>query len=341
VRSGLRTRTSSRASAGRSPRTRPTKSLDDLLRGHANLRVTSALTPQRRIDAARRDAELRVLLALVVALLSSQPSPTSRAGVSWRRSASSSTPPAGLPAAGWASGCRFAAATSWRCSAAPQHDGRAAPEPAGGARDRAEAPPRRDHALWRGARGVARHRPAAAPDRRDGRRRDADDRGLPRRRQGRDRRAGRPSAGRQRFELPLVGGQTTYGRLVLSGDSFSIQDVETASILVGHAVVALENARLHQVVERQARLDGLTGLPNRRRAEDALATELARAARFSSPLAVVLADIDDFKLVNDRHGHATGDTVLRELANVLRTSVREIDLCARWGGGVPAPPARR
>jgi diguanylate cyclase (GGDEF)-like protein len=143
---------------------------------------------------------------------------------------------------------------------------------------------------------------------------------------------GDPSAGRQRFELPLVGGQTTYGRLLLSGEGFSIQDVETASILVDHAVVALENARLHQIVERQALLDGLTGLANRRQAEEALGAELARATRFGSPLAVVLADLDDFKRVNDHYGHATGDAVLREFAKVLRTSVREIDLCARWGG---------
>lgn len=143
---------------------------------------------------------------------------------------------------------------------------------------------------------------------------------------------GDPSAGRQRFELPLVGGQTTYGRLLLSGDGFSIQDVETASILVDHAVVALENARLHEIVERQALLDGLTGLANRRQAEEALGAELARSARFGSPLAVVLADLDDFKRVNDHYGHATGDAVLREFARVLRTSVREIDLCARWGG---------
>jgi two-component system, cell cycle response regulator len=143
---------------------------------------------------------------------------------------------------------------------------------------------------------------------------------------------GDPSEGRQRFELPLVGGHTTYGRLLLAGDAFSIQDVETASILADHAVVALENARLHQIVERQALLDGLTGLANRRQAEEALAAELARSQRFGSPLAVVLADLDDFKSVNDRYGHATGDAVLREFAKVLRTTVREIDLCARWGG---------
>jgi two-component system cell cycle response regulator len=143
---------------------------------------------------------------------------------------------------------------------------------------------------------------------------------------------GAAGAGEQRFELPLRTAQASYGRLLLSGSSFSIQDVETASILVGHAVVALENARLHAIVERQALLDGLTGLANRRQAEDALTAEVMRVERFGGPLAVVLADLDDFKAVNDRHGHASGDNVLRELARVLEDTVREIDLCARWGG---------
>jgi diguanylate cyclase (GGDEF)-like protein len=145
-------------------------------------------------------------------------------------------------------------------------------------------------------------------------------------------RVGEPDAGEQRFELPLTAGSASYGRLLLSGPSFSIQDVETTSILVDHAVVALENARLHSIVERQALVDGLTGLANRRQAEDALDAELHRIERFGGDLAVVLADIDDFKAVNDAHGHAAGDAVLIELGRVLTESVREIDLCARWGG---------
>jgi diguanylate cyclase (GGDEF)-like protein len=145
-------------------------------------------------------------------------------------------------------------------------------------------------------------------------------------------RFGAPDEGDQRFELPLAAGQATYGRLLLSGKSFSIQDVETASILVGHAVVALENARLHAIVERQALVDGLTGLANRRQAEEALQAELHRIERFGGEVAVVLADLDDFKAVNDLNGHATGDAVLIELARVLGENVRDIDLCARWGG---------
>ena len=106
----------------------------------------------------------------------------------------------------------------------------------------------------------------------------------------------------------------------------------TAASLAGQAVVALENARLHRMVERQALVDGLTGLANRRQADEALASELARTERLGGPVGLILADVDDFKAVNDRFGHPTGDIVLRDLAETLRENVREIDTAARWGG---------
>jgi diguanylate cyclase (GGDEF)-like protein len=103
-------------------------------------------------------------------------------------------------------------------------------------------------------------------------------------------------------------------------------------LLAAQVVIALENARLHRIVERQALLDSLTGLANRRSIEEALRSELARAARFGTPAALVLADIDDFKRVNDHHGHAVGDEVLREFADALRETLRESDTAGRWGG---------
>jgi diguanylate cyclase (GGDEF)-like protein len=143
---------------------------------------------------------------------------------------------------------------------------------------------------------------------------------------------GDPDVGPGRIELPLQAGRTSFGSLVLSGPEFSIQDLESASLLVGHAIVALDNARLHRIVEREARIDELTGIANRRAAERALEAELARSRRFGSPVALVLADLDGFKAVNDRFGHLAGDAVLREFADVLRGAIREVDLAARWGG---------
>ena len=145
-------------------------------------------------------------------------------------------------------------------------------------------------------------------------------------------RVGDPANDGDRVELPLNAGRHSFGRLVLTGREFSAEARETAALLVGQAIVALENARLHRIVERQALVDGLTGLANRRHAEEALAIELTRASRFGTPLSLVVADLDGFKAVNDRYGHPSGDAVLRELADVLRDSVREIDLPARWGG---------
>ena len=143
---------------------------------------------------------------------------------------------------------------------------------------------------------------------------------------------GQPGVADERLELPLVAGQTTFGTLTLSGPRFTDEQRRVAKSLAAQAVIALGNARLHSIVERQALVDGLTGLANRRHVEEALALELARAKRFGTPLAVVLADLDDFKAINDRHGHAVGDLVLREFATVAEATLRDVDLAGRWGG---------
>jgi diguanylate cyclase (GGDEF)-like protein len=139
-------------------------------------------------------------------------------------------------------------------------------------------------------------------------------------------------AGGERLDFELTSGRRSFGRLVLVGDAFDAEERMTAAALAGQAVVALENARLHRMVERQALVDGLTGLANRRQADEALVSELARTERLGGPVGLILADVDDFKAVNDRFGHPTGDLVLRDLAETLRENVREIDTAARWGG---------
>src|SRR6476469_7225994 len=134
------------------------------------------------------------------------------------------------------------------------------------------------------------------------------------------------------FELPLTAGRQSFGTLTLSGRGFSVEQLRIANSLVAHAAVALENARLHRIVARQALVDMLTGLANRRHCEEALAGELMRAERFGGSVAFVLADLDSFKSINDRFGHPVGVGVLVEFAETLRECVREIDVPARWGG---------
>jgi diguanylate cyclase (GGDEF)-like protein len=136
----------------------------------------------------------------------------------------------------------------------------------------------------------------------------------------------------ERLRFPVMAGRESFGTLVLIGDRFSKDQCETANWLVGHAAIALANVRKHRTVEKQALVDPLTGLANRRLAEGALETEVARAGRFDEPLALLMSDLDDFKQINDRWGHPFGDEVLREYATALSESIREIDLAGRWGG---------
>jgi len=84
---------------------------------------------------------------------------------------------------------------------------------------------------------------------------------------------------------------------------------------------------------RQAALhDPLTGLPNRRMILERMKSELARQDRGSARFSLIMLDVDHFKHFNDTYGHETGDSVLSMLADVMQNTVREYDLCARWGG---------
>jgi diguanylate cyclase (GGDEF)-like protein len=85
-------------------------------------------------------------------------------------------------------------------------------------------------------------------------------------------------------------------------------------------------------LERQATHDTLTGLYNRRYADEYLTRQIAGGDRLRRPLTVALADIDLFKQINDLHSHATGDEVLRRVAAVLRERCRAADVLARYGG---------
>jgi len=85
-------------------------------------------------------------------------------------------------------------------------------------------------------------------------------------------------------------------------------------------------------VEGLAISDSLTGLFNRRHFESALEREFGRAARYGSSLSCLMIDIDHFKNVNDENGHRTGDMVLRETAQIVKQTARDVDTVARWGG---------
>jgi diguanylate cyclase (GGDEF)-like protein len=92
------------------------------------------------------------------------------------------------------------------------------------------------------------------------------------------------------------------------------------------------NRRQARQLARLADTDALTGLPNRRRTAELVQRLIERAARDGTAVTIAIIDIDHFKSINDRFGHATGDRVLGEFARIARESLRESDLIGRWGG---------
>ncbi len=88
----------------------------------------------------------------------------------------------------------------------------------------------------------------------------------------------------------------------------------------------------HEAIYRMTIIDGLTGVHNKRAFLECLDREIARCARYSRPLSLVMFDIDHFKMINDRFGHLTGDQVLRELAQRLHSRIRREEFIARYGG---------
>ena len=102
------------------------------------------------------------------------------------------------------------------------------------------------------------------------------------------------------------------------------------TILANHAAVSIFNARLIERLAASARTDPLTGLANRRAFEQALEQRLDAAA--PETFAVLMLDVDGLKQVNDARGHAAGDAVLKRVASVLSSDLRETDLATRWGG---------
>ncbi|HWM10931.1 MAG TPA: diguanylate cyclase [Solirubrobacteraceae bacterium] len=120
---------------------------------------------------------------------------------------------------------------------------------------------------------------------------------------------------------------------VARGDrAFTHGERELFAYLTNQASVSVENVDLHETVQRQAVTDELTGLFNHRRFQEVMTAEVERARRYGHELGLIMLDIDNFKQVNDTHGHLQGDMVLGEVARVLRQSSREIDEPARYGG---------
>jgi diguanylate cyclase (GGDEF)-like protein len=102
--------------------------------------------------------------------------------------------------------------------------------------------------------------------------------------------------------------------------------------VASQAAIAIRHAQLFQAQEENALTDELTKLPNRRALAQRFLQEMQRARRHHKAIAFMMIDLDHFKQVNDTYGHLNGDAVLAELAEILKHSARESDVCARYGG---------
>ncbi|HET9115305.1 MAG TPA: HD domain-containing phosphohydrolase [Gaiellaceae bacterium] len=136
--------------------------------------------------------------------------------------------------------------------------------------------------------------------------------------------------------VPLIARGTIKGALNIyregDGAAFSELEFEVAKRFADAAALALDNAESRALLEHQARTDSLTGLFNHSVFYERLLHSLQEAASTHVPVAVLMLDIDDFKHVNDIHGHAVGDELLRFLAEALRATIRPEDVVCRLGG---------
>ncbi|MBZ5513431.1 MAG: diguanylate cyclase [Acidobacteriia bacterium] len=114
--------------------------------------------------------------------------------------------------------------------------------------------------------------------------------------------------------------------------SFSQQDVLTLCTLADHLAIALKNAQAYQVAQEQAITDSLTGLKTHRYFMEALDAEWRRSPRSGRHFSLIMMDLDDFRLVNDRYGHLEGDRVLTNVARVMEARCRQSNVVARLGG---------
>ncbi len=130
----------------------------------------------------------------------------------------------------------------------------------------------------------------------------------------------------------LVGGQVIGSVLMSREKPIDPQEQANVHESVTQAAPILANQRNLAVAERRAASDALTGLPNRRAADEAIKRMIAHAGRTVTPLSVVLIDLDHFKEVNDLHGHEQGDAALAAIGQILAAGVRASDFAARYGG---------
>jgi|GEM_PF-592124 len=134
---------------------------------------------------------------------------------------------------------------------------------------------------------------------------------------------------------PVVLGGQVQGAIALyhvQSGFYTEDHLQVLTMVANHASMVIQNAKQYEYTRELAMADPLTGLANPRRLFSQLEQEIAQAAANGKPLNVLFIDVDGFKSVNDTCGHSRGDEVLRDIAAIIRSHVRETDLVARYAG---------
>jgi len=136
--------------------------------------------------------------------------------------------------------------------------------------------------------------------------------------------------------VPLICHERVVGVLNLADkadvDDFNSEDIALIELFGQLVGASIGNIRLFEKMQRQATTDGLTGLMNHKTFYEALERELWRSRRHGGTVALIMADIDNLKQINDVHGHRAGDRAIIEISHRIKECIRQIDLAARYGG---------
>ncbi len=145
----------------------------------------------------------------------------------------------------------------------------------------------------------------------------------------------RPEEVRSQAATPLRSGDAVVGVLMIASATFrDLTHAERDRLqgIANQSSLALQNALLHEELERLSVTDRLTDLYNHGYLHQRLDEEMERCMRFEHEMSLIMLDIDDFKKFNDRYGHPKGDTVLKAVSAIIKQNLREIDVAARYGG---------
>jgi len=142
--------------------------------------------------------------------------------------------------------------------------------------------------------------------------------------------------------MPVISRKKLIAVLVLgekASGKYSSEDIELMERILSQVAVSLEKeflreqlSQLYTEVEEKARIDGLTGLLNRRSLDETIASEINRYSRYGGVFSFIILDLESLKIINDRYGHPAGDDLLKETGNRMKKSIRSADQAYRYGG---------